>query len=79
MKFCDIKMVKEQAKATQAGWKAPAKLILRRYFIHFHVTYIRRGKKAGRTSSNASTVVSTTLFGVFIAGSAFLARAEFMR
>ena len=78
MKFCDIKMTEGQGESAKAGLKAPGEPIFRRPFGHSDVTLLGRGRKGDRTFSKASTVANTTLFGLFIAGSPFLLRAEFM-
>ena len=78
MKFCDIKMTEGQGESAKAGLSAPDEPIFRRPFGHSDVTLLGRGGKGDRTSSKASTVANTTLFGLFIAGPPFLLRAEFM-
>ena len=78
MKFCGIKMTEGQGESAKAGLSAPDEPIFRRPFGHSDVTLLGRGGKGDRTSSKASTIANTTLFGLFIAGSPFLLRAEFM-
>lgn len=60
-------------------WWFPHQAALTKQMPCFAVTLSGAAKNGNRTFSKASTVVSTTLFGLFVAGLPFSTRAEFTK